>query len=70
MSSDGGTTWTATLTPTAGITDSSNLITLANTGVTDAGQHRQRDDGLEQLRHRHPGDPRRPSVADTAPRSR
>ncbi|MDF9618237.1 Ig-like domain-containing protein [Pseudomonas entomophila] len=35
-SSDGGVTWTATLTPTAGITDSSNLITLDNTGVVDA----------------------------------
>jgi fibronectin-binding autotransporter adhesin len=33
---DGGITWTATLTPTASTTDSSNLITLANTGVTDA----------------------------------
>jgi hypothetical protein len=36
-SSDGGTTWTATFTPTAGVTDTSNLITLDNTGVTDAG---------------------------------
>jgi len=35
-SSDGGITWTATLSPTAGVTDASNLITLANTGVTDA----------------------------------
>jgi Ca2+-binding RTX toxin-like protein len=35
-SSDGGVTWTASLTPTASITDSSNLITLANTGVTNA----------------------------------
>ncbi|MFT0868268.1 Ig-like domain-containing protein [Pseudomonas sp. CAM1A] len=35
ISSDGGVTWTATLTPTAGITDTSNLITLDNTGVTD-----------------------------------
>ncbi|CRI59231.1 Ig-like domain-containing protein [Pseudomonas sp. CCOS 191] len=35
-SSDGGITWTATLTPTAGITDTSNLITLDNSGVTDA----------------------------------
>ncbi|RMM44224.1 putative membrane protein [Pseudomonas amygdali pv. lachrymans] len=34
-SSDGGITWTATLTPTAGITDSSNLVTLNNAGVTD-----------------------------------
>jgi hypothetical protein len=32
---DGGTTWTATLTPTAGITDATNLITLDNTGVSD-----------------------------------
>nr|WP_321241355.1 Ig-like domain-containing protein [uncultured Tolumonas sp.] len=35
-SSDGGITWTATLTPTASTTDATNLITLDNTGVTDA----------------------------------
>ncbi|MCU1749459.1 Ig-like domain-containing protein [Pseudomonas sp. 6D_7.1_Bac1] len=35
-SSDGGKTWTATLTPTANITDASNLITLNNGGVSDA----------------------------------
>jgi Ca2+-binding RTX toxin-like protein len=34
-SSDGGTTWTATLTPDASITDASNLITLDYTGITD-----------------------------------
>ena len=34
-SADGGITWTATLTPTAGVTDTANLITLANTGVAD-----------------------------------
>ena len=34
-SSDGGITWTATFTPTASITDISNVITLDNTGVTD-----------------------------------
>ncbi|WP_256588827.1 S-layer family protein, partial [Pseudomonas sp. HMWF021] len=34
-SADGGITWTATFTPTAGITDTSNVITLDNTGVTD-----------------------------------
>ncbi|WP_123581418.1 Ig-like domain-containing protein [Pseudomonas brassicacearum] len=34
-SSDGGITWTATFTPTAGIHDTTNLITLANTGVAD-----------------------------------
>ncbi|WP_253912062.1 Ig-like domain-containing protein [Pseudomonas sp. CVAP len=34
-SSDGGITWTATFTPTAGIKDTTNLITLANTGVAD-----------------------------------
>ncbi|RMM08139.1 BNR repeat-containing glycosyl hydrolase [Pseudomonas caricapapayae] len=34
-SSDGGITWTATFTPTANVTDTSNLITLDNTGVTD-----------------------------------
>ncbi len=35
-SADGGTTWTATLTPTASVTDTTNVITLDNTGVTDA----------------------------------
>ncbi|MFS2200794.1 Ig-like domain-containing protein [Pseudomonas sp. Pseusp3] len=35
-SSDGGVTWTTTFTPTAAITDTSNLITLDNSGVTDA----------------------------------
>ncbi|KHA70909.1 glycosyl hydrolase [Pseudomonas chlororaphis] len=35
-SSDGGITWTATLTPTANVTDTSNLITLDNSGVTNA----------------------------------
>ncbi len=35
-SADGGITWTATLTPIASITDATNVITLANTGVTDA----------------------------------
>ncbi|WP_256667767.1 Ig-like domain-containing protein, partial [Pseudomonas sp. R-28-1W-6] len=35
-SSDGGITWTATLTPSADVSDSSNLITLDNTGVTNA----------------------------------
>ncbi|MCM2363739.1 Ig-like domain-containing protein [Pseudomonas sp. SR18] len=34
-SSDGGITWTATLTPTNGVTDSSNLITLNSGGVVD-----------------------------------
>ncbi len=34
-SSDGGITWTATFTPTTGITDSSNLITLDNTGFAN-----------------------------------
>jgi hypothetical protein len=34
-SADGGITWTATLTPTAAVTDSSNLISLDNSGVTD-----------------------------------
>ncbi|WP_223569451.1 Ig-like domain-containing protein [Pseudomonas sp. BF-R-26] len=34
-SSDGGITWTATFTPTVGVNDSSNVITLVNTGVTD-----------------------------------
>lgn len=35
-SSDGGITWTATLTPDADVTDPTNLITLDNTGYTDA----------------------------------
>jgi hypothetical protein len=34
-SSDGGITWTATFTPAVGVNDPSNVITLANTGVTD-----------------------------------
>lgn len=34
-SGDGGITWTATLTPTPGVSSSSNVITLNNTGVTD-----------------------------------
>ena len=33
---DGGITWTATLTPTASVDDATNLVTLNNTGVTDA----------------------------------
>ncbi|MES2824367.1 MAG: Ig-like domain-containing protein, partial [Pseudomonadota bacterium] len=36
ITGDGGVTWTATLTPTASIADTSNLITLDNTGVADA----------------------------------
>ena len=35
-SNDGGITWTATLTPSANVTDPTNLITLDNTGYTDA----------------------------------
>jgi Ca2+-binding RTX toxin-like protein len=35
-SADGGITWTATFTPTADVTDTTNVITLANTGVVDA----------------------------------
>jgi Ca2+-binding RTX toxin-like protein len=34
-SSDGGVTWTATLTPTTNISDTTNIITLDNTGVVD-----------------------------------
>ncbi|MEC0201055.1 Ig-like domain-containing protein [Paenibacillus lautus] len=34
-SSDGGITWTATLTPTSGIVDVTNVITLDNSGVAD-----------------------------------
>jgi len=35
-SADGGITWTVTLTPTENTSDSTNLISLAMTGVTDA----------------------------------
>ncbi len=34
-SSDGGITWTATLTPTNSVTDATNLINVAMSGVTD-----------------------------------
>ncbi|WP_419737161.1 Ig-like domain-containing protein [Pseudomonas sp. COR18] len=34
-SSDGGITWTATFTPNANTSSGTNVITLANTGVTD-----------------------------------
>ncbi|WP_445181323.1 Ig-like domain-containing protein [Pseudomonas sp. McL0111] len=34
-SSDGGITWTATFTPTAGVNDATNVITLANAGIAD-----------------------------------
>ncbi|WP_199275647.1 Ig-like domain-containing protein, partial [Pseudomonas corrugata] len=34
-SSDGGITWTATFTPSAGINDTSNVITLTNGGIAD-----------------------------------
>uniref|UniRef100_UPI001FF3202E Ig-like domain-containing protein n=1 Tax=Pseudomonas moorei TaxID=395599 RepID=UPI001FF3202E len=34
-SSDGGVTWTATLTPVNGVTHSGNVITLDNTGIAD-----------------------------------
>ncbi len=33
-SSDGGVTWTATLTPTASVTDATNVISMAMAGVT------------------------------------
>jgi Ca2+-binding RTX toxin-like protein len=33
---DGGVTWAATFTPTAGTTDAENVITLSQAGVTDA----------------------------------
>jgi parallel beta-helix repeat protein/predicted outer membrane repeat protein len=36
MSADGGTTWAATFTPTAGVEDATNALTLALTGVQDA----------------------------------
>ncbi|PMX78699.1 hypothetical protein C1Y21_34110, partial [Pseudomonas sp. MPR-R2A3] len=34
-SNDGGITWTGTFTPSASITDTTNLITLNNTGIAD-----------------------------------
>ncbi|PMY04398.1 Ig-like domain-containing protein, partial [Pseudomonas sp. GW460-13] len=34
-SSDGGITWTATFTPSASVNDTTNLITLDNTGIAD-----------------------------------
>ncbi|WP_245222853.1 Ig-like domain-containing protein, partial [Pseudomonas gingeri] len=34
-SSDGGKTWTATLTPTVGVTDATNLIVLDTSLVSD-----------------------------------
>lgn len=34
-SSDGGVTWTATLTPAAGVRDASNVVTLDTTGAAD-----------------------------------
>ncbi|RJY19630.1 glycosyl hydrolase, partial [Pseudomonas syringae pv. actinidiae] len=34
-SSDGGVTWTATYTPNANVADTTNVITLDNTGVAD-----------------------------------
>ena len=34
-SDDGGVTWTATLTPSAGVNDATNLITLNNAAITD-----------------------------------
>ncbi|MES2826049.1 MAG: Ig-like domain-containing protein, partial [Pseudomonadota bacterium] len=39
ITSDGGVTWTATLTPTVSTTDTGNLITLDNTGVVDAADN-------------------------------
>ena len=35
-SSDGGVTWTASLTPSASVTDATNILTLDSTGLTDA----------------------------------
>ncbi|WP_229500145.1 Ig-like domain-containing protein, partial [Pseudoduganella ginsengisoli] len=35
-SSDGGTTWTGTYTPTSSIEDTTNVITLDKTGVADS----------------------------------
>ncbi|WP_199275648.1 Ig-like domain-containing protein, partial [Pseudomonas corrugata] len=38
-SSDGGVTWTATFTPSVGISDTSNVITLDNTGVRNGASN-------------------------------
>jgi VCBS repeat-containing protein len=38
-SNDDGLTWTATFTPTSNITDTTNLITLDNSGVLDAANN-------------------------------
>ena len=35
-SSDGGTTWTATLTPSASVSDSTNILTLDYSGISDS----------------------------------
>ena len=69
-SSDGGITWTATFTPTADITDTTNLITLDNTGVKrSGGQCRHRHHRLQQLRDRHRAPDGHHHVADTALKS-
>ena len=52
-SADGGITWTATFTPTVAITDTSNLITLDNTGVADGAGNTGWAPPLQQLRDRH-----------------
>ena len=62
-------TYTATFTPTAGVTDTSNLITLDNTGIADVagnagsganfGQMRLEDAELTKLRFAHVKNPRR-----------
>jgi hypothetical protein len=48
------------------VTDTSNLITLNNTGCGCCGQRRSRHHGLEQLRHRHPAPDGHHRGGDTA----
>jgi hypothetical protein len=53
-SSDGGKTWTATLTPNANVNSASNAISVNSAGVSDAvRQQRQRRQQLQQLRDQH-----------------
>jgi hypothetical protein len=52
-SSDGGITWTATFTPSNNVTDTTNLITLDNTGSRTWRATPARHHQLGQLHHRH-----------------
>ena len=66
-SADGGVTWTATFTPTANVTDATNLVTLDNTGVADAaGNAGTGTTTPTTTRSTRCARPRRIVVADTA----